>query len=576
MATPGSAMAPWAGYTTIAKNRNLDTWLPSGRTTPDIPTYLANNARFNVRDFGATGGGSVDDTLTVQAAITAAGNNPSLSGGCVYFPPGVYLITAPLVIPPLVTLLGDATQVTEIQAQGCSAMTVSPSAANGPTIIKGLIIYCVGASTATNYTGISIPGTQNIIDKCVGLIIDDCQITNFNVGIFCRTLWWSAIRNTNIYNCWNALQFRGLCVGVDVANVNGVLATSGGFIGSGTSTGVYLDQDTYTTGGAQQPQAIHFTGGQFSGFGYGCNHSLALQTTYDAVAFDQCTVAPVRFVYGAGTTSWIGCYFGLVGTATGQGFVQLAVGVAGTGQCIVRGSSFYNSSTGAACIGFLGAALQVNTIIEECFFTGWTGSDISLSGNSGGGRVLNNACTSTGITNSIVISASANTIVFGNTCAAAIVTVAPLTQLPPLGGAAAPTTGAHVVGELMWLQNPVASGFLGYVCTAAGTPGTWQRFGFIGPNLSAPGTITAATGLTVSAGGAAITGNSTVTGSLAVSTGFGANGASPQIALASGGAAPAGGTGATAGAYDTAAHRDALITLVNNMRTALVANGIMT
>lgn len=32
-------------------------------------------------------------------------------------------------------------------------------------------------------------------------------------------------------------------------------------------------------------------------------------------------------------------------------------------------------------------------------------------------------------------------------------------------------------------------------------------------------------------------------------------------------AAPAGGTGATAGAYDTAAHRDELIALANNLRT---------
>ena len=40
-------------------------------------------------------------------------------------------------------------------------------------------------------------------------------------------------------------------------------------------------------------------------------------------------------------------------------------------------------------------------------------------------------------------------------------------------------------------------------------------------------------------------------------------------------AAPAGGTGATAGAYDTAAHRDALIDLVNAMRTALVNVGII-
>ena len=41
-----------------------------------------------------------------------------------------------------------------------------------------------------------------------------------------------------------------------------------------------------------------------------------------------------------------------------------------------------------------------------------------------------------------------------------------------------------------------------------------------------------------------------------------------------GSAAPAGGTGTAAGGYDTAAHRDALITLVNNMRTALINFGL--
>lgn len=47
-------------------------------------------------------------------------------------------------------------------------------------------------------------------------------------------------------------------------------------------------------------------------------------------------------------------------------------------------------------------------------------------------------------------------------------------------------------------------------------------------------------------------------------------------------APPAGGTGATAGAYDTAAHRDALIdsvtklvTDVTNIRTALINAGIL-
>ena len=48
-----------------------------------------------------------------------------------------------------------------------------------------------------------------------------------------------------------------------------------------------------------------------------------------------------------------------------------------------------------------------------------------------------------------------------------------------------------------------------------------------------------------------------------------------QTPTASGGAAPAGGVGTAAGGWDTAAHRDSAITLINNIRTALIAAGIM-
>ena len=46
---------------------------------------------FNVKDFGARGDGITDDTAAIQAAIDA-----SLPGGKVYFPAGVYRMSAPL------------------------------------------------------------------------------------------------------------------------------------------------------------------------------------------------------------------------------------------------------------------------------------------------------------------------------------------------------------------------------------------------------------------------------------------------------------------------------------------------
>lgn len=44
---------------------------------------------------------------------------------------------------------------------------------------------------------------------------------------------------------------------------------------------------------------------------------------------------------------------------------------------------------------------------------------------------------------------------------------------------AAPVSGTHVKGSIVWNTNPTAGGFIGWVCTTAGTPGTWKTFGAI-------------------------------------------------------------------------------------------------
>lgn len=46
---------------------------------------------------------------------------------------------------------------------------------------------------------------------------------------------------------------------------------------------------------------------------------------------------------------------------------------------------------------------------------------------------------------------------------------------------AAPTGGYHAQGEIVLNTAPSAGGKLGWVCTAAGTPGTWKGFGAIDP-----------------------------------------------------------------------------------------------
>ncbi len=45
--------------------------------------------------------------------------------------------------------------------------------------------------------------------------------------------------------------------------------------------------------------------------------------------------------------------------------------------------------------------------------------------------------------------------------------------------AAAPVAGTYVVGDIVLNNAPTSGGFIGWVCTTAGSPGTWKTFGAI-------------------------------------------------------------------------------------------------
>lgn len=48
-------------------------------------------------------------------------------------------------------------------------------------------------------------------------------------------------------------------------------------------------------------------------------------------------------------------------------------------------------------------------------------------------------------------------------------------------GDAAPTTGDWQRGDIVFDNTPTAGSFIGWTCTASGTPGTWKTWGAISP-----------------------------------------------------------------------------------------------
>jgi len=80
------------------------------------------NDFINVKDFGATGNGSTDDTAAIQNALTAAGIN-----GSIYFPSGAYHVTA------TITGLGNQT----IRGAGANSTIITRSGDYGDTFVFG-------------------------------------------------------------------------------------------------------------------------------------------------------------------------------------------------------------------------------------------------------------------------------------------------------------------------------------------------------------------------------------------------------------------------------------------------------
>lgn len=127
---------------------------------------------YNVKDatYGAVGDGIIDDTSAIQSALTAA----ATKGGIVFFPGGLYRITAALTVPANVSLMGIGAAD---QVSGGNGSIISMDHASNNALTYG------SASTTTQIiSGLNIRPKQGNsgalikITNVVRLRIDACYI----------------------------------------------------------------------------------------------------------------------------------------------------------------------------------------------------------------------------------------------------------------------------------------------------------------------------------------------------------------------------------------------------------------
>jgi Pectate lyase superfamily protein len=205
-------------------------------------TTLGYGLMYNVKNYGAKGDGSTDDTTAIQAAITAAGN---AAGGVVYFPAVAtnYKVTGTLTVPANVTLRGD----------GPGASTITTTSATLDVIVlndtgSGVCnLHITAAALPFRTAGAGI----NVAASVYNYWIDNVSIENMwdaihigNGSTIPNTIW---ITNTIIHNVGHAAVYLQSGQNLYVSNVIGwcdsASSSTTGFLWT-TQNSVYMSQVT--------------------------------------------------------------------------------------------------------------------------------------------------------------------------------------------------------------------------------------------------------------------------------------------------------------------------------------------
>ena len=188
----------------------------------------------NVMDYGAKGDGSTDDTAAINSAITDGSrcgqgcDSSTTSPALVYFPPGTYVVSAPIVQYYFTQLVGDATSLPTIKAAAGFA---------GIAVIDSDPYDSSGNNWYTN---------QNNFYRQVRNFVIDLTAMPQSAG---AGIHWQVAQATSLQN----IQFNMIQGGGTANKQQGVFMDngSGGFMSdlsfNGGNYGMFLGNQQFTT-----------------------------------------------------------------------------------------------------------------------------------------------------------------------------------------------------------------------------------------------------------------------------------------------------------------------------------------
>lgn len=236
----------------------LGTKLGIGNTSPAIGKVLAGYGSdetiwrladaYNVKDYGAVGNGTTDDTVAIQAAITAA---HSAGAGRVYFPLGTYKITDVLNCYGYLTLYGDsaadetgASTIKQVTTNKDALQFNSTTASISNVTIKNLRIEGPSSGTGTGIYAKNTGGGSGYLPFTYWTV-ENVFIANFDCGFRAESLIVSSLIDVNVTTCTVGFYLNGDAAGTGHSTVNTSVTFQNCYANGNTTYGYQITDSTY-------------------------------------------------------------------------------------------------------------------------------------------------------------------------------------------------------------------------------------------------------------------------------------------------------------------------------------------
>lgn len=239
----------------------------------------------DVRQVGAIGDGSADDTVSIQMALDLV---EAAGGGTVLLPAGNYRTTASLKLPPRTGLHGAGPSAI-LRVQGCDGILLGASDEVGPRALSDFTIHGRGCE---RFRAIVVDVANDRRNQ--GMVFERLYLAFFGTGVNSRGLWHATFRTITMNQIWKGFLFTGRNIKITIDDCR---LTHGGLLRSaGDPIGIQVGDETSNA----RPEDVQIGKSIIYGFAKGIVWRTALFGGVTHCDLDACTRTGLELVTADG------------------------------------------------------------------------------------------------------------------------------------------------------------------------------------------------------------------------------------------------------------------------------------